>query len=147
MTVGPAVELSLKAASTTPAAGVADNLTITALDEKGSTVTTYAGSHNLTFSGASASPGGTAPTVANSSGTAVAFGSATAISFTLGVATVNSTKNGVMKLYRAGATEVTVSDGSIADETPLTVTVAPGAASKLGLSAASTTPTAGRPTT
>lgn len=143
VTVGPAVELSLKAASATPAAGVADNLTITALDEKGSTVTTYAGSHNLTFSGASASPGGTAPTVANSAGTVVAFGSTTALSFTLGVATVTSAKNGVMKLYRAGATEVTVSDGSIGDQTPLAVTVAPGAASKLGLSAASTTPTAG----
>jgi hypothetical protein len=143
VTVGPAVEISLKAASTTPGAGVADNLTITALDEKGSTVTTYAGSHNLTFSGASASPGGTAPTVANSAGTAVAFGSTTAITFTLGVATVTSTKNGVMKLYRAGATEVTVSDGSIGDETPLAVTVAVGAASKLALGAASTTPTAG----
>jgi hypothetical protein len=143
VTVGAAVELSLKAASTTPGAGVADNLTITALDEKGSTVTTYTGSHSLTFSGASSSPGGTAPTVANSSGTAVAFGSATAISFTLGVATVTSTKNGLMKLYRAGASEINVSEGSIADATPLAVTVAPGAASKLVLSAASTTPTAG----
>jgi hypothetical protein len=143
VTVGQAEELSLKAASATPAAGAADNLTIVALDEKGSTVTTYTGSHNLTFSGASASPAGTAPTVANSSGTAVAFGGATAISFTLGVATVTSTKNGVMKLYRAGATEINVSDGSIADTTPLALTVAPGAASKLGLSAASTTPTAG----
>jgi hypothetical protein len=143
VTVGPAVELSLKAASATPGAGVADNLTITALDEKGSTVTTYAGSHNLVFSGASSSPGGTAPTVANSSGTAVAFGSTTAISFTLGVATVTSTKNGVMKLYRAGATEINVSDGTIADETPVALTVAPGTASKLGLSATSTTPAAG----
>jgi hypothetical protein len=143
VTVGPAIELNLKAASVTPAAGVADNLTITALDEKGSTVTSYTGSHNLIFSGASASPGGTAPTVANSSGTAIAFGSATAISFTLGVATVTSTKNGSMKLYRAGPTEVTVNDGSIGDETPLSVTVAAGAVSKLGLGAASTAPTAG----
>ena len=143
MTVGPAVELSLKAASTTPGAGVADNLTITALDEKGSTVTTYTGSHNLNFSGASASPGGTAPTVANSAGTAISFGSATAISFTLGVATVTSTKNGVMKLYRAGATEINVSDGSIADETPLALTVAAGVVSKLGLGAASTAPAVG----
>jgi len=145
VTVGPAVELTLKAASTTPTAGVADNLTITALDEKGSTVTSYGGSHNLTFSGASASPGGTAPTVANSSGTAVAFGSATAIEFTQGVAIVSSTKNGVMNLYRAGAATISVGDGSVSSKAGLAVTVAPGVASKLGLSAASTTPAAGAP--
>lgn len=143
VTVGPATDLTLKAASATPAAGVADNLTITAIDEKGSTVTTYTGSHSLVFSGASSSPGGNTPTVANSSGAAVAFGSATAISFTLGVATVTSTKNGVMKLYRAGATNVAVSDGSISSETGLALAVAPGAASKLALSPGSTTPDAG----
>jgi hypothetical protein len=144
VTVGAATELSLSAASTTPGVGVADNLTIAALDEKGSTVTTYTGSKSLTFSGASASPGGTAPTVANSSGTAIAFGSATAIAFTAGVATItSSTKNGVMKLYRAGASEVSVSDGSIESKSDLAVTVAPGAASKITLSAASTTPAAG----
>lgn len=144
VTVGAATHFTIGAASTTPGAGVGDNLTITALDEKGSTVTTYIGSHNLTFSGASSSPGGNAPTVANSSGTAVAFGSATAISFTLGVATVvSSTKNGLMKLYKAGSATISVSDGSIESEVDLAVTVAPGAASKLTLGAASTTPTAG----
>jgi hypothetical protein len=144
ITIGAATHFSIGAASTTPAVSVADNLTITALDEKGSTVTTYTGSHNLTFSGASASPGGTNPTVANSGGTAVAFGTATAISFTAGVASVvSSTKNGVMKLYRAGATNVSVSDGSIGSEPDLIVTAASGAATKITLSAASTTPTAG----
>jgi hypothetical protein len=144
MTVGAATHFTIGAASTTPGAGVGDNLTITALDEKGSTVTTYTGSHSLTFSGASSSPGGNAPTVANSSGTAVAFGGATAISFTLGVASVvSSTKNGLMKLYKAGPASISVSDGTIASEVDLAVTVAPGAASKITLSAASTTPTAG----
>lgn len=143
VTFGEATDLALTAASTTPGAGVADNLTITALDEVGNTVTTYASSHSLIFSGASKSPGGTAPTVVNASGTAVAFGSATAITFTKGVATVASSKNGVMKLYAAGAASVTVSDGSISDETPLALTVAPGAATKLSLAAATTTPTAG----
>jgi len=144
VTVGAATHFTIGAASTTPGAGVGDNLTITALDEKDSTVTTYTGAHNLTFSGASSSPGGNAPTVANSSGTAVAFGSATAISFTLGVASVvSSTKNGLMKLYKAGAATVSVSDGSIESEADLAVTVTPGTASKLTLSAASTTPTAG----
>jgi len=143
VTVGPATELALSASTTAPAAGAADNLTITARDAKGSTVTTYGGSHSLTFSGASPSPGGNVATVANSSGTAIAFGSATAIEFTLGVATVSSTRNGVMNLYRAGATTISVGDGSISSKVGLAVTVAPGAASKLGLSAASTTPTAG----
>jgi hypothetical protein len=144
VTVGAATHFTIGAASTTPGAGVGDNLTITALDEKDSTVTTYTGSHSLTFSGASSSPGGNAPTVANSSGTVVAFGSATAISFTLGVASViSSTKNGLMKIYKAGAANVSVSDGSIESKDDLAVTVASGAASKITLSAASTTPTAG----
>lgn len=145
VTFGEATDLALTAASTTPGVGVADNLTITALDEAGNTVTTYASSHSLIFSGASKSPGPpvTAPTVANSSGTATAFGSATAITFTKGVATVASSKNGVMKLYAAGTASITVSDGSISDETPLAVTVAPGSATKLSLAAATTTPTAG----
>ena len=57
-----------RASGTTPAAGATDNLTITAQDAYGNTATTYTGSKSLTFSGASASPGGNAPTVANSLG-------------------------------------------------------------------------------
>jgi hypothetical protein len=143
ITVGPANHLILTAASSTPTAGVADNLTITAKDEKNATVTTYTGSHSLTFSGAATSPGGTKPTVANSSGTATNFGTATAITFASGVATVNSTKNGVMKLYASGEADVNVSDGSISTESPLEATVAPAAASKLVLTAITTTPAAG----
>jgi hypothetical protein len=143
VTVGPANHFVLTVATSTPAAGASDNLTITAKDAAGSTVTTYAGARSLIFSGASASPGGTAPTVANSSGTATAFGSATAITFTAGVASVTSTKNGVMKLYRAGAASISVTDGSIESEVDPTVTVTPLALSKLVLSAATTTPVAG----
>jgi hypothetical protein len=73
----PADHFAITAASSSPGVGVADNLTITALDENENTVTTYTGSHNLTFSGASKSPIGTAPTVINGTGTATAFGSAT----------------------------------------------------------------------
>lgn len=143
VTIGTADHLVLVAASTTPTAGASDNLTITAKDASESTVTTYTGSHSLTFSGASASPSGTKPTVANSSGTAVAFGTATAITFTSGVATVSSTKNGVMKLYASGEADVEASDGSITTKTPLEVTVAATTASKLVLTAVTTTPTAG----
>ena len=70
VTVGPIDHFVLGATSLTPTAGAADNLTITAKDAKGGTVTTYAGSHSITFSGAPASPNGTVPTVADSSGAA-----------------------------------------------------------------------------
>jgi hypothetical protein len=143
VTIGPANNLVLAVASTTPTAGVADNLTITAKDKAGSTVTTYTGSHNLVYSGAESSPGGTAPTVTNSSGTAVAFGTATATTFTAGVATVSSGSNGVMKLYKAGATTISVSDGSIESEVDPTVTVAASSLSKLVLTPTTTTPVVG----
>ena len=143
VTVGAATHLVLSAASTTPAAGASDNLTISARDSADSIVTTYTGSHNITFSGASASPGGTAPTVSNASGTAIAFGTATALTFTNGVATVTTTKNGVMKLYRAEATNVSASDGTISTATPLALTVAAAALSKFVLAAETTAPTAG----
>ncbi len=96
----------LAAATATPTAGEADNLTITAQDAYGNVATSYAGSKSLTFSGASAI-GGNKPTVANSSGTATAFGTATAITFTAGVATVSSAKNGVMTLYKAESPSIT----------------------------------------
>jgi hypothetical protein len=143
VTVGPADHFVLAVASSAPAAAASDNLTITAKDAAGSTVTTYTGAHNLTFEGASASPGGTKPTVANSSGTAVAFGTATALTFTTGAAVVSGTKNGVMKLYRAGPTTLSVTDGSIESEVDPVVTVSPLAMSKLVLSTATATPVAG----
>ncbi len=143
VTIGAATRFAIGAASTIPTAGAADNLTITAKDANNSTVTTYTGSRSLTFSGATASPSGTAPTVVNSAGTAVAFGSATALTFNLGVAAVSASKNGLMRLYAAGAATITASDGSISTTPGLAVTVSPAALSKFSLSAASTTPTAG----
>ncbi len=143
VTVGPAEYFTLSAASLTPAAGASDNLTITAKDAGGGTVTTYTGSHDLVFSGALASPGGTAPTVSDSSGADVTFGDDTAISFSAGVATVSTAKNGAMKLYKSGATSLSVGDGSISAKTPLAVTVSAAAASKLVLTAATTTLAAG----
>jgi hypothetical protein len=142
VTIGPADYLVLSAASPTPIAGASDNLTITAKDAGGNTVTTYTGSTSLTFSGASASPDGVAATVSDSSGADVAFGSPTAIDFSAGVATVSSGKNGAMKLYKSGGASVNVSDGSISAQAPLSVTVSPAAASKFALTAESTTPTA-----
>jgi hypothetical protein len=141
--VGPINRFVLSASSLTPTAGAADNLTVTAKDAKGGTVTTYAGSHNITFSGAPAGPNGTVPTVADSSGAATAFGTATALTFTSGVASVSSTTNGVMKLYKSGATSIEASDGTTSTATPLAVTVAAATASKFVPTAVSATPTAG----
>jgi hypothetical protein len=123
----------LAAATTTPVAAAADILTITAKDAYENTATTYTGAKNLTFAGAAASPSGALPTIANSSGTAVNFGTATAITFTSGVATATSTKNGTMKLNLAGPANITVSDGTISNSAPLAVTVSPGAAARWGI--------------
>jgi hypothetical protein len=142
ITVGPADHFLLAVASTTPSAGAADNLTITAKDKAGSTVTTYTGSKNITFAGAQVI-GTNKPTVANSSGTATAFGTATALTFTAGVAAVTSTKNGVMKLYKAETATLSCTDGAIESEVGPVVTVSPLAMSKLVLGAATTTPVAG----
>src|SRR3954447_2121850 len=128
---GVATQLSLSAASTTPIAGVADNLTLTAKDANGNTATGYTGSHSLTFGGAADAPSGTHPTVSNSSGTATNFGTATAINFTNGVASVTGSNNGVMKLYKAETASITATDGTISNGAGLSVTVSAAAASKL----------------
>jgi hypothetical protein len=143
ITIGAATHFTIGAASSTPAAGASNNLTIAAKDENESTVTTYTGSHSLVFSGASSSPAGTAPTVANSSGTAIAFGNATALNFSAGVASVSSSKNGLMKIYRAGEAEIVAGEGAIATTAPLAVTVTAAAAAKYALAAATTTPLVG----
>ena len=142
VTVGETTKFTISGSTATPAAGGSVNLTITARDVSNSPVTTYTGSHSLVFSGAASSPGGNAPTVANSSGTAVAFGSATALTFTAGVATISTTKNGVLKIYKADAANVTASEGSVTTPTPLALTVSPAAAFKYVLAAASATPAA-----
>ncbi len=143
ITVGPITHFDLKAASASPIAGANNSLTITAQDANDATVTTYTGSHNLVFSGAAASPNGTLPVVVNNSNTAVAFGSATAIAFSAGIAKVSSSKNGVMRLYRSGATSVKVSEGDISSAPDLAVTVSPATTPKITLAAPTTTPTAG----
>jgi hypothetical protein len=143
VTVGPAHHFVIEAATPTPAAGAADNLTITAKDEGGGTVTSYTGAKSLTFAGAPNGPEGTVPTVSDSAGNDVAFGSATAIEFSAGVATVNAGKNGAMKLYKSGAASISASDGSLSTATPLAVTASGAAASRFLLAAESSAPTAG----
>jgi len=144
VTVGVVTSFTVSATATSIVAGGSSNLTITAKDEKGSTVTTYTGSHSLVFNGASAAPGGTKPTVTNSSGTATNFGTATAITFTSGVSTVNNTtRNGQVKLYQAGTANIVATEGSITTPSPPAIAVSSTTASKFVLAAASATPTAG----
>jgi hypothetical protein len=143
VTIGVATHFTVAVSSTTPAAGATDNLTITAEDSAGTAVTSYTGTHELLFSGAEASPGGNEPTVAATGGAAEPFGEPTNISFTSGMAKVNGSKNGVMKIYDAGAATIAVTDGSLETESPPTVTVSPAAKSKLALGAATTAPVAG----
>lgn len=131
---GAATKLALTSSTATPVAAANFNLTTTAQDVYGNTATTYAGSKNITFSGASASPSGAQPTVVNSAGTVVNFGSPTALTFTAGVAAVGASKNGYAKLNKAGATSVAATDGTLTTPTPLALTVATGTASKLALS-------------
>jgi hypothetical protein len=144
-TVNPATaaSLSLGAASATPTAGEADNLSISALDAYGNAATGYAGTHALTFGGAS-TIGANKPTVSSSSGTATAFGTATPIGFTSGVATVSGANNGAMRLYSAETAKVTVSDGTIGNGAGLSVTVAPAAIASIVVTTP-TTQTAGTP--
>ncbi|HEU5251915.1 MAG TPA: hypothetical protein VFU16_01140 [Solirubrobacterales bacterium] len=142
--IGAVTSFSISVTATSIVAGGSSNLSITAKDEKGSTVTSYTGSHSLVFSGANASPGGTKPTVSNSSGTATNFGTATAISFTSGVSTVNTTnRNGVLRLYQAGTANIVATEGAVTTPSPVAIAVSPTTASKFVLAAATATPAAG----
>jgi hypothetical protein len=136
---GPASHFVLSAATTTPVAGAADNLTITAKDASNNTVLTYAGSHSLTFGGAAA-VGGNNPTVTDSSGTPINFGTATTITFSSGVASVSGSSNGVMTLYKAETASIVVTDGSISNGSGLSVTVSAAAQAGIILSGITTNP-------
>ena len=114
---------TLAAATATPTAGAADNLTVTAKDSAGNTVTAYGGDQTLTFTGAT-TIGANQPTVTSKTGAAVAFGTAETISFSSGVATVSGSSNGAMTLYKAETATVTVSDGTHTGN--LSVTVSAG---------------------
>ena len=121
----------------TQTSGAAQSLTITATDPYGNTDLTYAGPHNLTFSGANSSTNPvTAPTITNNAAAATNFGSSTAVTFTSGVSS-----SGPMKLYKAETANVAVTDGTIAASTGtdrLTVTVSSAAATRLVVTGSAT---------
>ena len=108
----------------TQTAGTSQTITITAYDVYGNLAVTYAGSKNLTFSGANAS---TLP-VTNPTVDGTNFGTATGITFTAGVAT------GTMYLYKAETALITATDGAInANSHKLTVVVHGAEAVKLAI--------------
>jgi hypothetical protein len=125
---GPATHLVLEAASTTPAAGEADNLTVIAKDASNDTVGTYTGAHSLIFEGAGVATSGEEPVVVDQSGVEKNFGEETEITFTEGKATVSSAMNGVMTLYKAEAAHIKVKEGSLNNGAGLAVTVKAAAA-------------------
>jgi hypothetical protein len=143
VTAAAASKFALTAASATPTVGAVDALTTTAQDAYGNTATSYTGAHSLVFSGASASPSGTAPTVSDSSGVDIAFGGATTVNFTAGVAKASEGAGGGMKLYKTGSTAVKATEGTLLTPTAVTVTVAAGTATKLVLTSSTATPVAG----
>jgi len=102
------------------------NPTITALDGANNVLTTYTGTKNLTFGGAT-SIGAFSPSVVNSAGVTTTFGASTTVTFANGVATVSAGRNGVMTLYKAEPATITVSDGTINNGTGLSVTTSPAA--------------------
>ena len=124
---GPATHLQLEAASTTPSAGEADNLTITAKDASNNTVTSYSGSHSLVFEGASEAASGTKPAVIDKAGVERKLTEPTEIVFSEGKATVSSSTNGVMKLYKVEEAHIKVNEGSLNNGAGLAITVKPGA--------------------
>jgi S-adenosylmethionine hydrolase len=130
---GPATHLQLEAASITPSAGEADNLTITAKDASNNTVGTYSSSHNLIFEGSGVATNGEEPVVLDKSGVERSFGETTEITFTEGKATVSSTMNGVMNLYKAEAAHIKVKEGSLNNSTGLAVTVKAAAAKRFSV--------------
>jgi hypothetical protein len=142
VTVGPTSKFTITGSTATPSTGAGVNLTITAKDAAGSTVTTFTGSHSLTFAGAASSAEGKAPTVVNAAGTAVAFETATALTFTNGVATAASSKNGFLQIYKPGEAKVTATEGSLTTPVPLALNVV-ATATRFTITPASTTPTAG----
>src|SRR5262249_15104186 len=122
--IGSMSSLKMTASATTVVANASVNPTMTRIDGFGNTVTTYARSKNLVFSGATASPSGQAATVTNQSGTAVNFGTATPLTFASG------TKTATLKLYNAGSYSVTMTDGTFTTA-PIAFTVSATTASKI----------------
>ena len=118
VTVGPLDHFVLSPATTTPTAGQADVITISAVDAAGSVLTDFTRSYCLTFSGPNASPNGTAPTYPGP-GSDSCSATDSYVAFVAGVSKPTVT------LYRAENTTLKVADSLGHGSTPVAMTVGP----------------------
>jgi hypothetical protein len=142
----PAASLTLTTSTTgTILTTTAISLVTTAKDAYGNTATSFTGAKTVDFNATGAasetSPGAYVPGVLNSAGTTIPFGSDTAITFTNGIASVVSSKNGVLRLYKPGTASITVEAEELPVSAPLAFTIAIGAAKRVALT--NVTPSAG----
>ena len=143
---GSAHAYRIAAASTTPAAGANDQLTITLVDTTGSTLTSFSGDLSLTFSGLANAPGGAVPTVTDKTGVAINLGAATTITFISGVSS-SASGAAILVAKKAESATLHVTDGTSSDASAgglsQSLTVSAGAASKLAFGVQPSTTTAG----
>jgi len=104
--------------------GSSFSLDLTAEDNYGNLVSSYSGSHSLTFGGpGSSSAPVTVPQIAGGN-----VGTVRSVNFTSGQASVSAT------LYKAETVAVAVSEGAVVQFPAYTITAQPGVLSKFGLS-------------
>jgi hypothetical protein len=129
---GPAARLQITG-SAQQAVGTSQTITIRAFDDYGNLDSAgpdiYQGYKDITFSGASTAPDGSAPTIVDgNSGVPTPFGDDTLTPFEEGVATAT------MTLFKAEQAEIAANDGTISSSPSdrLTVSASPGPATRLG---------------
>ena len=106
-TAGAPSGYQITANSDTPAAGVADALSISLVDAFGNTVSSFTDNKTLTFSGLGKSPAGNAPTVSDQAGTPQTLGTPETIAFASGVGSAS------LLAYNAeGPVTLAASDGT-----------------------------------
>ena len=119
--------------TSTPTAGAQFSVTVTAIDQYGSTMTTYTNNECVTFSGPSPAPGGTAP-LYPAAGSCTAGNSS--VTFSSGVGTPN------VILYNAQSATLTVTDVATSKTGSASVAVSAASAAKFAVPTP-TTQTAG----
>jgi len=124
ITVGTATQFLVTPSTSTPNAGSSFTVTLTAKDAGGNTVTSYTGSHTITWSAATTSPAGNAPSYPTGT-----------VTFSSGVST--TTLNAT--LFAAGSNTLTASATSPTVTGSATITVNALAASNLAWTSTSNT--------
>ncbi len=128
-------------------AGTGVNLTVTALDSFGATLTAFNGDSALSFYGLATSPNSTAATVSDKTGlaknaTLLAATPNTTLTFVNGIATTSASSNGVLTPSTAAVSTVHCFDGFVSSASGLgasglSLTVNPAAISSYSVTASS----------